>query len=610
MSWVRHQTSLKQKRLMIPPPSLMPQPIITNSSSNNLTEVILIDLVNFQEYILDCINQLKLFNYKITVIVSDKLLSRFHNQVSGINLIPSSQLDDLHFSYNSKHDSTFRGGFWKLTSQRLFYLYSYIRKYNVTNCFHIENDIMLYDMIDVHDKSKIWLTMAAPGLCIPGLIFIPEYSILNSLIMNYKYDTDDMTNLTIFFHANRNICEPFPIINRNSIYNDTDIINVNFDKFNAIFDAAALGQYLGGVDPRNIDGDTRGFISTQCSVNYSNFQFNWKLNNIKGIYQPYIIIDGIAYPIKNLHVHCKRLASFNSNVPSETKLIPIQNTLSIVSTSNNDEIISGEKIQQIADVYLGLPHDFHYNPIIKNQLEKCLDISSITENYNNPKICFCYGGSLNILQEKIQYFQNPFILISHNSDENIDERFMSILNSDKVIKWFAQNLMTVHPKLHFLPIGIANSMWPHGDLSIINSLINHNQKTKDIYFYFNVSTNQNARLLCKNDLLRKGLKFGTQKDYKNYLDELATYKFAICPPGNGIDSHRIWECYYLNVIPVLLRNTFSEKLQSILPCILLSQWKDFEYTSILAQYESLLTKLNESRFKLNMSYYRELILSP
>ena len=30
------------------------------------------------------------------------------------------------------------------------------------------------------------------------------------------------------------------------------MITKNFKHYNAIFDAAAIGQYLGGIDPRNI----------------------------------------------------------------------------------------------------------------------------------------------------------------------------------------------------------------------------------------------------------------------------------------------------------------------------------------------------------------------
>ena len=80
--------------------------------------------------------------------------------------------------------------------------------------------------------------------------------------------------------------------------------------FNSIFDAAAIGQYLGGVDPRNIPGDTTGFINETCVVNYSYYKFIWKFNLILNIYQPYILIDNIEILINNLHIHSKSLKKF------------------------------------------------------------------------------------------------------------------------------------------------------------------------------------------------------------------------------------------------------------------------------------------------------------
>jgi hypothetical protein len=29
------------------------------------------------------------------------------------------------------------------------------------------------------------------------------------------------------------------------------------------------------------------------------------------------------------------------------------------------------------------------------------------------------------------------------------------------------------------------------------------------------------------------------------------YKYVICPRGNGIDTHRVWEALYLGVVPVV-----------------------------------------------------------
>ena len=45
------------------------------------------------------------------------------------------------------------------------------------------------------------------------------------------------------------------------------------------------------------------------------------------------------------------------------------------------------------------------------------------------------------------------------------------------------------------------------------------------------------------------------KIYQNRLDE---YNFILCPIGNGIDTHRIWEAIYSGSIPIVKKHiTFS-----------------------------------------------------
>ena len=273
-----------------------------------------------------------------------------------------------------------------------------------------------------------------------------------------------------------------------------------------------------------------------------------------------------------------------------------------------DDIISGEKIQKLADIFCGVKSDFEYNSLIKNEFDKCIDLEDLYDYYNNPYIVFCYSHSINILASKLYLFKNPFILITHNSDTNITEDCVTleILETDKIIKWFCQNKMYNHPKLYFIPIGIANSMWPHGNLDYLMDIVKYSlnkEKINDFYFNFSVNTNRNERELCKNELIKKGLQYISDFDYYNYLKNLSTFKFAICPPGNGVDCHRIWECYYLGVIPILKRSIFTEEVSTHFPCIILDQWTDFDYNNILNQYSSLSKKLYESYYKLKLSYF-------
>ena len=151
----------------------------------------------------------------------------------------------------------------------------------------------------------------------------------------------------------------------------------------------------------------------------------------------------------------------------------------------NINIVSGEKLQEIANVYLGIDNDFINNPYINNQTNKHKNMLEINTYYNNPKIVFCYGHRITILAEKIKYFTNEFILITHNSDKNILDNniyIKTIYNYNKLVKWYSQNLCFDHNKLFFLPIGIANNQWEHGYkfTNFYNTLSNKTQLNKKL----------------------------------------------------------------------------------------------------------------------------------
>jgi hypothetical protein len=273
--------------------------------------------------------------------------------------------------------------------------------------------------------------------------------------------------------------------------------------------------------------------------------------------------------------------------------------------------ISGEKIQQLCDIYCGNSFHLNRNPVIQQQTHKHLDLDQLHTEFDNPTLVFCYSQCLDTLMSKLHLFKNQFVLVSHNEDTNITEHYKPLADSPKISKWFAQNLMITHPKVHFLPIGIANSMWPHGNLHLLDavrSISKENPKTKDVLFNFRLSTNPTARHHCYNVLTSKGLQFTQDIPHEQCLQEMAKSKFFISPDGNGIDCHRIWEGYALGSIPILLKSTFSLHLQSILPCILLNSWNDFTLEACLSQYDELKSKLDKNYTFTNFETYKGRIL--
>jgi len=265
------------------------------------------------------------------------------------------------------------------------------------------------------------------------------------------------------------------------------------------------------------------------------------------------------------------------------------------------DIITGEKIQQLCSIYLGSFDDFNYNPVISKQKHKHVFLENINNSYDNPFYIFCYSHQINLLSQKISFFQNNFILVTHNSDFDIKEtvEVAIILNCSKMLKWYAQNLCFLNSKIQLLPIGFANSQWEHGNLSLFNDINftkNLSIKTNLVYFNFSINTNKIKRQICHDSLINKINWLNTITAINN-LKRLSTYEFCICPEGNGVDTHRLWECLYLKVVPIVIKSEFIEiLLKNSIPLLVLDKWDDFD-----------INKLNYNNYNFNTENLNNLL---
>jgi hypothetical protein len=273
-------------------------------------KIVLVMLNNLQSYIFDNIQHLKQHdNSDITVITDKKFNQLFEN--NGINIINIEDLIPDYIHVASRIENTFRNGFWELTSYRFVALYQYMKQHNINNIIHIENDVLIYkniDTINFHNMNKLLLTMDSKNRCIPGLMFIPTNEVLKKCLNLFNTSLNDMQNFSNCYYMLSDCIDTLPIFLEDNKNDVTKMITKNFKYYDSIFDAAAIGQYLGGIDPRNKSGDTRGFINETCVIDYSKYTFIWKTENDKKF--PYIVVNNNEYPIVNLHIHCKDLKMF------------------------------------------------------------------------------------------------------------------------------------------------------------------------------------------------------------------------------------------------------------------------------------------------------------
>jgi hypothetical protein len=273
-------------------------------------KVILVMLNNLQAYIVDNIQHLKTHNNNNITVITDKKFNTLFENIA-INLINVEDIIPDYVNIASKINTTYRGGFWILASYRFIAIYEYMKQYNIVNIVHLENDVLIYtniDTINFHNTNKLLLTMDSENRCIPGLMFIPSNEILKKCLDIFNPNLNDMQNFSNCYYNLSEYIDTLPIFVENNKNAITKMITKNFKHYNCIFDAAALGQYLGGVDPRNIPGNTIGFVNETCVIDYSKYEIIWKNVNDKKI--PYIVINAIEYPIINLHIHCKDLKQF------------------------------------------------------------------------------------------------------------------------------------------------------------------------------------------------------------------------------------------------------------------------------------------------------------
>jgi hypothetical protein len=251
-----------------------------------------------------------------------------------------------------------------------------------------------------------------------------------------------------------------------------------------------------------------------------------------------------------------------------------------------------------------------------------IQINKFSKLHDGNKIIFCKTDFIFEEFKNIGKIPHDVILITGNSDYPIDEhRFHSKPNNIK--KWYAHNALINDEILIPLPIGLENkleSVRPgHGvgyydrvsekELLLSRSIITH--PTKKYYSNFNISTNYQYRLKIKNICIDSPHIDWEESNLSltEFFNKILEYDAVICPIGNGVDTHRLWEVLYSNRIPITIKvGDFKiYELYEKLPIILLDDENDLYNEKLLDE------KLNEIKNKqydmslLDFSYWENII---
>jgi hypothetical protein len=275
--------------------------------------------------------QTRLFNphAEIYMVGSSQALVDLHAPVKKV-AYETLEKSREHLEFLAKRSED---GYWRYVVERFFYLDELLMKYQLDQVLHLENDVMVYFEFDALIPSLdrcyagIAATFLGDGACIPGIVYIANRDRLRAVIpfvaemggrgmndmeifaaIRKRQSRDVIDNLPViplsYLEESRQLGKPLPNTS------NPDRYCAHVEVFNSIFDGAALGQYLGGLDPL-FGPPTPGFINYNSVFDPSRFQYTWEIDE-KGRKIPYAHHAERKYRINNLHIHSKQLEKFKS----------------------------------------------------------------------------------------------------------------------------------------------------------------------------------------------------------------------------------------------------------------------------------------------------------
>ena len=190
-----------------------------------------------------------------------------------------------------------------------------------------------------------------------------------------------------------------------------------------------------------------------------------------------------------------------------------------------------------------------------------------------------------------------------------------IVKKYPAMRWFASNTQSI--TAYGLPLGITNDTDEtpvhriYGNKQIMIDAIRQPVTYKNLcYMNFVIDTFPSVRAPLFERMKDKpwvtvGTPVATMEGRKAFLEDIRSHTFVLCPRGNGIDTHRLWETLYMGSIPVVVYDS-AHKDWTDLPILFIQDWAQVTEEFLRAEYTRILgTRWNLS--KLKMSYWIEKI---
>ena len=289
------------------------------------------------EYIIDCVHQIKLYSKLNIYLITDDLQSEYVQILKEkykVDIIDYAYVycQDFMRVYNNNQNRfpvvpglKERKDLYMRSYERFYILHSLMKKMELTDCFFMEIDNLIYDdplnWLDSFKEKGIAIMYDSEKRFSSGVMYVKDclclrhlLTFMTSYVQQNTTSVQEMLALGEYHQIFPELIQVLP-----TYWNTEDdkldkVASNNFNKYGNIFDAAAIGIYLLGFDSHHTNGViVKNIVSQWSQLKCNNYKFKWEEDEY-GLKKPYIWTGEKWILINNLHVHSKDLKNGLSKI--------------------------------------------------------------------------------------------------------------------------------------------------------------------------------------------------------------------------------------------------------------------------------------------------------
>jgi hypothetical protein len=228
-------------------------------------------------------------------------------------------------------------------------------------------------------------------------------------------------------------------------------------------------------------------------------------------------------------------------------------------SSTSYPYLSGDAFASLADL------------VIDSELLR--EPKNLMQEIKAKRIVFCPSHLLEDLISLTEKGPEVKILIVGNGDKNFHS-LSPLIYKFATYSFIQNSFISDNLRIFTLPIGLENKRLGVNGMIRFNPSPVKNAQSSILVGPFS-PTSESRKELSKEAFagFQEFDVFEQRINLKPYSRALHSHKYVLCPEGNGVDTHRLWETIYAGAIPLVPRNSWSNSLIDLgFPVIQLDSW--------------------------------------